>query len=67
MPKPQAAIDAEKCHPEKCDSGICTAALACPTKTMQQEARYEIPFLVGLCKGCGICALECPFRAIRMI
>ena len=25
MPKPQAAIDAGKCHPEKCDGGICVA------------------------------------------
>jgi len=67
MPKPHAMIDAEKCHPEKCDSGICVAALACPTKTMQQEAPYETPFPVGLCKGCGICVLECPFKAIKMI
>ena len=67
MPKPQAAVDAGKCHPEKCSKGICVAALACPTKTMKQEAPYEIPFPFGLCKGCGICALSCPFKAIRMI
>lgn len=67
MPKPQATIDAGKCHPEKCEKGICVAMLACPTKTLKQEAPYEIPFPAGLCKGCGLCALECPFKAIRMI
>ena len=67
MPKPQAAVDAGKCRPEECNGGICIAALACPTKTLRQEAHYEIPFPIGLCRGCGICALECPFKAIRMV
>ena len=67
MPKSQAAVDAGNCHPEKCNGGICVAVLACPTETLKQEAPYEIPFPLGLCKGCGICALECPFGAIRMI
>ena len=67
MPKPQAAIDSGKCHPEKCNGGICIAALACPTKTLKQDAPYEIPFPLGLCRGCGICTLECPLEAIRMI
>jgi Pyruvate/2-oxoacid:ferredoxin oxidoreductase delta subunit len=67
MPKPQATIDAGNCHAEECEAGICVATLACPTKTLKQEAPYEIPFPVGLCKGCGICALICPFEAIRML
>ena len=48
MPKPQAAVDAGKCHPEKCDGGICVAVLVCPTKTLKQEVPYEVPFPVGL-------------------
>ena len=67
MPKPQATIDAENCYPEECEAGICVAALACPTKTLNQEAPYEIPFPAGLCRGCGICALSCPFKAVRML
>jgi len=53
--------------PKSVTGGICVAAFSCPTKTLKQEAPYEIPFFAGLCKGCGLCALECPFKAIRMI
>ena len=67
MPKPQAAVDAGNCHPEKCAGGICVAALSCPAKSLKQETPYEVPLRFGLCKGCAICALNCPFNAIRMI
>ncbi len=67
MPKLRATIDPKKCHPEKCDRGICVAMLVCPTKTLKQESPYEIPFPIGLCRGCGLCSLSCPFKAIRMI
>ena len=63
MPEPQAAINAGKCHPEKYDGGIYVAVLACPANMMKQEESYGIPFPIGLCKGSGLCVLECPFIA----
>ena len=67
MPKPRAAVEYEKCHPEQCEKGICAAVLACPTKTLKQEAPYEVPYPLGLCRGCAQCVLACPFKAIRMV
>jgi len=37
MPTKMALVDYKKCHPEKCDSGICAAALACSHKLLKQE------------------------------
>jgi hypothetical protein len=36
-------LDYNKCHPEKCDKGICLAGLACPYKILKQEVPYEMP------------------------
>ena len=68
MPKPTAVIDYEKCHPERCDKGICIAKLECELKVLKQEEPYEMPYtLQDMCKGCAKCALACSLKAIRML
>ncbi|MDN5344041.1 MAG: pyruvate ferredoxin oxidoreductase delta subunit [Clostridia bacterium] len=54
------AIDKEKCN-------LCRECLLyCPDAALAiagGEVRLELRF----CKGCGICARECPARAITMV
>ena len=67
MPGKMALVDYKKCHPGKCDSGICKAALACSHKLLKQEAPYEIPMMdPSLCQGCGDCVRACPLKAIEI-
>ena len=55
----------EKGEPEKCDGGICVAALACSHKLLKQEFPYEIPMTEPFpCQGCGDCVRACPLKAI---
>jgi translation initiation factor RLI1 len=68
MPGKMALVDYKKCHPEKCDSGICAAALACSHKLLKQEAPYEIPMTdPSVCQGCGDCVRACPLKAIEIV
>ena len=68
MPKARAMIDFGKCHPDKCEKGICIAVAACEYKLLKQEAPFGIPLPnPSLCRGCGKCALACPYKAIVMM
>lgn len=63
-----ALVDYNKCEPERCDCGICAAALACSRKLLTQEAPYESPMMdPSPCKGCGDCILACPLKAIEIV
>lgn len=65
MPKPNAYIDYNKCHPELCDEGICAAAKECDLKVLRQDAPYESPYTTSAsCKGCFKCLPVCPAEAI---
>jgi translation initiation factor RLI1 len=68
MPSKMALVDYKKCHPEKCDSGVCAAVLACSHKLLKQEAPYEIPMMdPSVCQGCGDCVRACPMKAIKIV
>ena len=61
-------LDYNKCHPEKCDKGICAAVEACPVKVIKQEAPYEPPEIVQHIRvGYEYCVKVCPLDAIRMM
>jgi len=63
-----ALVDNKKCHPEKYDSGICAAALACSHKLLKQETPYDIPMMDPfLCQGCGDYVRSCPLKAIKIV
>lgn len=69
MPKKVAMVDYQKCHPEKCDHGVCVAALECEYENLIQERYYEVPEIdpAKWCHGCAKCAKACPLKAIRML
>jgi pyruvate ferredoxin oxidoreductase delta subunit len=52
--------------PEKCT--LCLACvLFCPDGAIHwQKEKGDIEFDLNFCKGCGICANECPKKAIEM-
>lgn len=53
-------VDRDKCV--KC--AVCW--LYCPVQCVEERAAW-FDFNLNTCKGCGICAHECPQRAISMI
>jgi pyruvate ferredoxin oxidoreductase delta subunit len=53
--------DVEKCT--KC----LTCLMMCPEGAISwQPEKGKVEFDFGFCKGCGICANECPVKAITM-
>ena len=63
-----ALVDFNRCHPEKCDKGICASAQACSHKLLKQEAPYEAPMPdPSLCRGCADCVRACPLKAIQIV
>jgi ferredoxin len=67
MPGKIALVTFDKCHPEKCRSGICIAGQVCPRKILMQEAPYEIPMTNPMiCRGCDDCVRACPAKAINI-
>jgi len=68
MPSKMALVNYNECHPEKCDSGVCAAVLACSHKLLKQEAAYETPMPdPSLCQGCGDCVRACPLKVISIV
>ena len=69
MPKRPPTIDYTRCHPEKCDEGLCVALLECEYGSLVQEDPYEVPEInpAKWCHSCAKCAKACPLKAIRML
>jgi heterodisulfide reductase subunit A-like polyferredoxin len=66
MPSKTALVDYSKCHPDKCENGICKAIQACRYKSLKQEKAFEIPMNPFICRGCGDCVRACPSKAIQI-
>jgi pyruvate ferredoxin oxidoreductase delta subunit len=59
-------IDYSRCIPAKSGKHACHLCwLYCPDRTVSKEIRPQ--FDLEYCKGCGICAEECPAGAIGMV
>ena len=62
----QPVIDHSKCIPHQKGKAACFLCwLYCP----EGVVKATIPIAIDLtyCKGCGICAEECPAKAITMV
>ena len=59
-------INMEKCTPAKRQKDACYLCwMFCPDGVVSKEFEPEIR--LEYCKGCGICAEECPTKAITMV
>ena len=59
-------VDYEKCTPARKGKQSCSLCwLFCPDGVVSKEIRPTVN--LEYCKGCGICAEECPVNAIAMI
>lgn len=59
-------IDDDKCTPAKNKRPSCFICwLYCPEGVVKRSIPVEID--LDYCKGCGICAEECPTKAIQMV
>lgn len=68
MPRKIVAIDYRSCEPEKCEDGICQAALVCEKKILTQTSPYEMPDTKAtVCLSCAICVQACPQNAVRVM
>ena len=59
-------IDLSRCTPSKNNRPSCFICwLYCPEGVVKRNIPVEID--MEYCKGCGICAEECPTKAISMV
>lgn len=59
-------IDEKRCIPVKQNKEVCfTCWLYCPDSVISRSIPPSIDY--EYCKGCGICAEECPTDAIKMV
>ncbi len=62
----QPVINLERCTPAKRNKAACHLCwLYCPDGVVSKEINPKID--LEYCKGCGICAEECPTGAIEMV
>ncbi|MBI4288575.1 MAG: 4Fe-4S ferredoxin [Chloroflexi bacterium] len=67
MARETALVDPARCHPEKCDQGVCPVIRECPRRLLRQDTPFEVAYFVGdpsLCRGCFKCLPACPQKAI---
>jgi len=67
MQQKMALVDYNRCHPGKCEGGVCAAAEACPGRLLHQEAPYTAPMPEPFaCRACGDCVRACPLKAVMI-
>lgn len=52
-------------NPDTC-TGCFRCYLVCPDGVIAKTAAGKVEVDYDFCKGCGVCAHECPFSAIEM-
>ena len=46
---------------------VCRPELACPDMCIITDSEGNVQIDYNYCRGCGICPLMCPFKAIEMV
>jgi len=69
MPKKVAVVDYARCHPERCDHGVCLAVLECVYGSLVQEGPFQALEInpAKWCRGCADCVRACPMTGIQML
>ena len=68
MTRKTALVDYNRCSPEACPDGICSAVGACPAKLLRQETNHTVPMSEpSYCRACGDCVRACPLKAIQLV
>ena len=67
MPKKTAVIVYDKCDPQLCDGGECSAVRECDMAVLKQEEAFEKPDFPIICIGCGKCVRACMQGAVILM
>ncbi len=68
MPKRSVLLNFQQCDPQRCENGVCQAALLCKRKVLTQLQPYEIPEMnAEMCLGCAVCTTACPTKALHIL
>ncbi len=59
------SIVQDKCRPDECENGVCTAVASCAWKALEQSRPFTRPTInSNTCLGCFHCTLFCRHEAL---